>query len=208
MTGCVYEVPASVTNINNGKAFYSYGMTYKVIGGSYAAQYAKAHDYKVEVSGDISDIAPLPQGAVLGDANSDGKVNLNDAKTLLKAALGIMKLESKVAIVCDVDFSGKVDLKDAKILLKAALGIIKLNMPSFENKEYEFDIEESKYTYNAWSNKTEMRFDPTGKQPPISTGGIALTGDSMAEKMPLLIVTMAAMIVAVVTVKTKKREEA
>lgn len=63
---------------------------------------------------------------LFADANLDGKVNLNDAKTTLKAALGIgAKLSEVASKNADVDYSGKVDLTDAKLILQLALGIKK-----------------------------------------------------------------------------------
>lgn len=63
----------------------------------------------------------------LGDVNEDGKINLNDSKLILKAALGI-KMSSKEkynATLADLNKDSKVDLLDAKLSLKQALGIKK-----------------------------------------------------------------------------------
>jgi len=60
------------------------------------------------------------------DANGDGKVDLNDAKVVLKAALGIGdKLSEAAKKAADVDYNDKVDLNDAKLVLKFGLGIEK-----------------------------------------------------------------------------------
>ena len=62
-----------------------------------------------------------------GDITCDGKVDLNDAKHILKVALGIKFLTNQQhRINSDVNDDGKVDLNDAKIVLKAALGIVVL----------------------------------------------------------------------------------
>lgn len=206
---CVYDIPASVTNINDGYPFYS-GITYKAVGGSYAAQYAEAHGYYSNISGDISNVPVLPEGKVLGDATSDGKVKLNDAQFVLKAALGIERVEGEMEDICDVDFSGKVDLKDAQAVLRASLGIINLEIPSIgtDGGEYGFVPDVSDYYYNEWSNKSEMRFEPSGvaEQFP-ATGGSYKTGDTMADKMPLLIVIAVAMVAVVVSSQSKRKEE-
>ena len=60
-----------------------------------------------------------------GDADNNGKVDLNDAKIVLKESLGITKETDKQAIArMDVNSDDKVDLIDANIVLKKALGII------------------------------------------------------------------------------------
>ena len=55
----------------------------------------------------------------------NGKVELNDAVTVLKAALGIVTLEGDAATAADVDKDGNINLTDALNVLKFALGIIK-----------------------------------------------------------------------------------
>jgi len=70
----------------------------------------------------------------LGDANIDGKVDLNDAKIVLKAALGITEVSGQASVNADVNNDSKVDLKDAKVVLKAALGIEKIKAAVLESK--------------------------------------------------------------------------
>lgn len=64
--------------------------------------------------------------AVAGDANADGKVDLEDAQAVLKAALGITTHSGAQKKMMDVDANGTIDLEDAQAVLKAALGIMKL----------------------------------------------------------------------------------
>lgn len=59
-----------------------------------------------------------------GDANLDGKVNLQDAALTLKAALGIVELENNAVQCTDIDGDGKISLTDTQTILKMALGII------------------------------------------------------------------------------------
>lgn len=61
----------------------------------------------------------------LGDVDLNGKVNLSDAKALLKEALGIKRLSDEAKKYADLDFNNKINLNDAKLLLKLSLGIIK-----------------------------------------------------------------------------------
>lgn len=73
----------------------------------------------------IADPDPTPQAVTLGDVDLNGKVELNDAVTVLKAALGIVTLEGDAATAADVDKDGNINLTDALNVLKFALGIIK-----------------------------------------------------------------------------------
>lgn len=59
-----------------------------------------------------------------GDADVNGKVDLNDAKLVLKLALGIkVTVSEQGKLNADFDANGKVDLTDAKYTLKDAIGI-------------------------------------------------------------------------------------
>lgn len=62
--------------------------------------------------------------SLLGDADCSKKVDLADAKIVLKIALGIdVKITEQGRKNADYDASGKIDLTDAKYVLKDALGI-------------------------------------------------------------------------------------
>lgn len=63
---------------------------------------------------------------VLGDANGDEKVSLEDAQLVLKVALKISVLDDKQKVAADVKKDEKITLEDAQLILKAALKIIKL----------------------------------------------------------------------------------
>lgn len=56
----------------------------------------------------------------------DGKVDLQDALVVLRAALGIENLSDEATTYADVDGDGKITLTDCSLVLKAALGIIEL----------------------------------------------------------------------------------
>lgn len=63
----------------------------------------------------------------LGDIDKNGKVELSDSLTSLKAALSIIRLEVMDERIADVNKDGVLDLSDTVITLKAALAIIELN---------------------------------------------------------------------------------
>jgi len=67
----------------------------------------------------------LTNDVMKGDVTGDKKVNLMDAKEVLKYSLGIIKVPSELARkAADVNEDNKVDLNDAKNVLKYSLGII------------------------------------------------------------------------------------
>ena len=59
-----------------------------------------------------------------GDVNQDGKINMKDARTVLKAAVGSEALNDEQKKLGDVDEDGKVGMKDARLILKYAVGSI------------------------------------------------------------------------------------
>lgn len=59
-----------------------------------------------------------------GDINQDGKINMKDARTALKAAVGSEALSGEQKKLGDVDADGKVGMKDARLILKYAVGSI------------------------------------------------------------------------------------
>ena len=61
---------------------------------------------------------------LLGDSNSDGAVNANDALLILRYSLGIVGAGSINLANCDVNGDGSVNANDALLVLRAALGII------------------------------------------------------------------------------------
>ena len=67
---------------------------------------------------------PITPAIVLGDAECNNKVDLNDAKMILKLSLGIsVKITEQGKLNADFDKNNKIDLNDAKYTLKTALGI-------------------------------------------------------------------------------------
>jgi len=65
-----------------------------------------------------------PKVTKYGDVDLNGKVDLNDAKIVLKLALGIsVEITEQGRLNADYDANKKTDLNDAKYVLKEALGI-------------------------------------------------------------------------------------
>lgn len=62
---------------------------------------------------------------ILGDVNQDKKVNLTDAKMIMKYCNGQIKLSATQKKNADVNKDGKVNLTDAKLVMKFCNGTIK-----------------------------------------------------------------------------------
>lgn len=72
----------------------------------------------------ILDLNETASTGVLGDINQDGKINMKDARTALKAAVGSETLKEEQKKLGDVDNDGKIGMKDARLILKYAVGSI------------------------------------------------------------------------------------
>lgn len=122
-------IPESVIEI--GKSAFSYSQTIKGKKGSYAETYANENGYRfVDIDADDTDDNNTGDNntgdnstVLMGDLNGDKKVNLNDAKELLKGAVGIITLTDEQKKVSDLNNDKKINLNDAKMLLRIAVGI-------------------------------------------------------------------------------------
>lgn len=63
------------------------------------------------------------KAAVIGDSNSDGKVNIRDATHIQKAVAGMVSLTFTQQVVSDADFSGNINVRDATKVQKNLAGI-------------------------------------------------------------------------------------
>ncbi|MBQ7060576.1 MAG: hypothetical protein IJM85_02210 [Clostridia bacterium] len=67
----------------------------------------------------------VPAGAPgSGDVDGNGSVNVTDAITVLRAAMGILTISPEQGAAGDVDGSGSVNVTDAVIILRTAMGLI------------------------------------------------------------------------------------
>lgn len=101
----------------------SYSMTAKkIIAGSLAAAMCFSGGIFAQNTVSKTEAAAL----TFGDVNGDEKINLLDAKYLLRLAVGIQTPTADEIVAGDMDFNKKLDLNDAKILLKVSVGIQEL----------------------------------------------------------------------------------
>ena len=62
-------------------------------------------------------------GGLLGDVNSDGRVDANDALLLMRYALGLVPASSLDLTVADYNQNGTTDANDALLIMRHALGL-------------------------------------------------------------------------------------
>ena len=72
---------------------------------------------------DLPDNSDIEQEYKYGDVDYNKKIDLLDAKIVLKVSLGIISADVTTLKEADVNLDGKINLLDAKIVLKMALGI-------------------------------------------------------------------------------------
>lgn len=58
-----------------------------------------------------------------GDVNGDGKVDIDDARAVLRAAVGLEKLDEQQKKAADVNGDGKITVDDAREILRTATGL-------------------------------------------------------------------------------------
>lgn len=116
------------------------------------------------------------------DFNGDGKIDLNDAKGVLKAALGIGETPGDEAKKAgDVDYNNKVDLNDAKLILQFALGIK-------DTADYEKKDDTTTTAPTTTAPTTTAPITPTPYHPDVTTTP-NITTPPVATSIPLPEVT-------------------
>ena len=84
-------------------------------------------------------VFPIAGFAVtMGDVNGDGKVQADDARWALRAAVELEILTKAQAFRADADFDGEVTPADSRLILRATVGLqdlIEREMPDFPDKD-------------------------------------------------------------------------
>lgn len=60
---------------------------------------------------------------ILGDVNRDGKVDVNDARLILRYAVGLETANENLKAIADINSDGKITVDDAREVLRQATGI-------------------------------------------------------------------------------------
>jgi hypothetical protein len=64
-----------------------------------------------------------PNAGVLGDVNGNGRIEVTDATLILRAAVGLGKLDASQSSRADANQNGKIDVGDAVNVLRWAIGL-------------------------------------------------------------------------------------
>lgn len=100
------NIPKSVTSINSSAFYNTPNLTLGVWYGSYGYDYAKEKNISYT----------LLDNALLGDANGDGAVNINDVTTIQRHLADMETIEGIHFYAADVNSDGSVTIDDATLL--------------------------------------------------------------------------------------------
>lgn len=104
------EVPESVTSIATSAFRNCLNLTLGVYKDSYAQTYAESQNIPYVL------IDAEPQEYILGDANGDGAVNINDVTTIQRHLADMETIEGIHFYAADVNSDGSVTIDDATLL--------------------------------------------------------------------------------------------
>ena len=71
----------------------------------------------------VSMLLPAAFAAQMGDLDGNGKVTTNDARTVLRVAIGLEQLTPEQKRLADADGNGKITTNDARSVLRCAIGL-------------------------------------------------------------------------------------
>lgn len=60
---------------------------------------------------------------VFGDVNSDGSITADDARTVLRASVGLTQLSDEEKIFADMNRDGRITADDARTILRISVGL-------------------------------------------------------------------------------------
>ncbi|MBQ3968874.1 MAG: Ig-like domain-containing protein [Clostridia bacterium] len=112
-----------VWSTNNAKAAVVENGKVTAVGSGTATITAKTKDGGFTAKCVVT-VKPDKDSILLGDYDSNGKVERKDAQYVQKAALGLTSITSEQKERCDVDGDGTITLKDAALIKQLAAGVI------------------------------------------------------------------------------------
>ena len=103
-----------------GTGSFTVNMTGLTAGTTY---YVRAYATNSEGTAYGSEVSFTTENGLVGDADLNGQVNINDVLAIMRHALQIQALDGQGLELADVNGNGTVDMNDAVILLRTVLGI-------------------------------------------------------------------------------------
>ncbi len=103
-----------------------------------------------------------------GDADMNGRVDVNDARTVLRYAVGMETLTATAVAICDANDDGTVDVLDARVILRHAVGLETISAKAVELSE----------DTTAAKNETTAKGESTTKSESTTKGDSETKGDS------------------------------
>lgn len=76
----------------------------------------------------------------MGDIDNSGKIEASDARTVLRAAVGLDRLSAEETDIADIDKNGKLSAADARFILRMSVGLEKLQYAQDISKESYFEV--------------------------------------------------------------------
>lgn len=73
----------------------------------------------------LSSLVMSASALIMGDIDGNGKPDSGDARTALRASVGLEALTGKQFTLADMDSSGKIESSDAREILRTAVGLVK-----------------------------------------------------------------------------------
>ncbi len=74
---------------------------------------------------------------IMGDINLNGKIEAGDARTVLRASVGLEKLTMTETTLADTDDDGKITASDARMILRMSVGLEEIKeLPSSEDEGF------------------------------------------------------------------------
>ncbi len=84
---------------------------------------------------------PFSGAFLLGDTDENGIVEAEDARTALRASVGLEILSEKQAYITDIDKDGSVSASDARIILRTSVGLEEeVSEESTEDDEISYEV--------------------------------------------------------------------
>lgn len=76
-----------------------------------------------------------PAECLMGDADGNSVLNADDARLILRTAVGLEDPDPETLLRCDIDFTGGIEASDARVALRMAVGLEKKVTHSFNVSE-------------------------------------------------------------------------